>query len=94
MVEFGYVTICLNKLRTMLSTDTLEKYNCRVRYFLKHKLTGTDYRTLLNMVLFLNYPKWRSQNSLLISDCLKVMKDTVGVLNVPELLLVYLVSFI
>lgn len=90
--EFGHLTVCLNKLNNILSVKTLQKYNDQVRYFLKNKITETDYRTLLNIALFLNYPKWRSQNSLLISDCLKKMKNSVGLLNVPQLQLMYLVS--
>lgn len=61
-------------------------------HFLNTQLQGKDYKIILDIVLFLNYPQWRHQNSVLISRCLLLIKDDLDSLSISELMTAYEVN--
>lgn len=78
----------------MLTREVLARYKKCLNYFLDTKLEGNDYKTILDVVLFLNYPQWRQENTLLISKCLLFIKNDLDSLNVNELVTLYEVNII
>lgn len=51
-----------------------------------------EHRTILKILLFLNYPQWRNQNSELITKCILLFENNINKLNMVELLILYEVS--
>ncbi|KAJ8982983.1 hypothetical protein NQ317_001423 [Molorchus minor] len=92
--DLGHLTECLNRLNNMVTTKILDKYKEKLQDFVKHeKVTGANYPVLLKILIFLNYPKWSSQNATLISKCILLMENEIPLFNVKEIITLYEVLF-
>lgn len=70
--------------------ELLERYKAKLIEYLDNKrLVGTDYPTLLKIILFLNYPEWRDENILLIVKCILLLENEMNLLNVEDLTVLY-----
>lgn len=84
------LTVCLNKFHNLVTAELLEKYKAKVTELLDNKrLVGTDYPTLLKIILLLNYPEWRDKNILLISKCILSLENEINLLNIEDLTVLY-----
>ncbi|CAH1976024.1 unnamed protein product [Acanthoscelides obtectus] len=91
--ELGHLTTCLNKLHNIVTRETLSRYKEEVHLFLREKRLNTKDSTLLKIIMFLNYPQWRNQNIVLISQCILTLKEDINSFRVNELLMIYEVFF-
>ncbi|CAH1976025.1 unnamed protein product [Acanthoscelides obtectus] len=87
--ELGHLTTCLNKLHNIVTRETLSRYKEEVHLFLREKRLNTKDSTLLKIIMFLNYPQWRNQNIVLISQCILTLKEDINSFRVNELLMIY-----
>jgi hypothetical protein len=82
--------MCLNKLHKIVTEESFDKYKEKVESFIENGvITSSNYKTILQIIAFLNYPKWREKNSVLISKCILLMKHNLNELNVNEIILMY-----
>ncbi|KAG5885899.1 hypothetical protein JTB14_012146 [Gonioctena quinquepunctata] len=88
------LTLCLNKLHNIVTEEILEKYKDKIQLFIKsRKLKSSDHSAILRIILFLNYPEWRHTNTVLVADCISLLKNEINLLGVSELLILYEVFF-
>jgi hypothetical protein len=88
------LTMCLNKLHKIVTEESFDKYKEKVESFIENGvITSSNYKTILQIIAFLNYPKWREKNSVLISKCILLMKHNLNELNVNEIILMYEIFF-
>lgn len=84
------MTITLNKLHNVLTETELENYRNKVETFIKHKtLSGKDVKTVIEIISFLNYPKWREKSGLLIGQCLLLIKCHICDLDINEIIVLF-----
>nr|XP_008192822.1 PREDICTED: FAST kinase domain-containing protein 1 isoform X1 [Tribolium castaneum] len=84
------LTVSLNKLHRVVTNETLDKYKEKVENFIQSGLlTSSDYKVVLQIIAFLNYPKWREKNSVLISKCILLIKNNLNDLNMEEIMMLY-----
>ncbi|XP_044253945.1 FAST kinase domain-containing protein 1, mitochondrial isoform X2 [Tribolium madens] len=84
------LTVSLNKLYRVVTDETLDKYKEKVEIFIQNGfLTSSNYKVVLQIIAFLNYPKWREKNSVLISKCVLLIKNNLSDLNMNEIIMLY-----
>ncbi|RZC31754.1 uncharacterized protein BDFB_008114, partial [Asbolus verrucosus] len=88
------LTISLNKLHNVVTEEYLDKYKKKVEKFIENEIiTSEDYKVILQIISFLNYPKWRDKNSLLIAKCILLIKNNLSALNANEIIFLYEIFF-
>lgn len=84
------LTVALHKLHNVLTDEHLENYKNKVENFVKDKtLSEADAKTVLQIISFLNYPKWREKSGILMGQCMLLIKSRLCDLNINEIILLY-----
>lgn len=88
--DFTFLTTCFNSVYSVLPFDIFSKYKTKFKELLKNGvIKQTDYKTILKVSMFLNYPTWRHGNSDLLVSNLRLLKDNFSSFNVSEILNLY-----
>ncbi|CAH0560501.1 unnamed protein product [Brassicogethes aeneus] len=92
--DVGYLTDCLNKLHLIVNTDEFERYKKKIKSLLGNGiLTSEHTKVLIKIILLINYPHWRVDNSEFISKCILLMEKKIDAFTLDELILLYGVFF-
>lgn len=82
-----YLSICLSNLHDFITTEVLQKYKLKAEDMIERKvLTGEEYKTIIKMLFFLNYPTWRHENFDLIRKCNYLIKNNISELNANSII--------
>ncbi|KAJ3659143.1 hypothetical protein Zmor_010848 [Zophobas morio] len=92
--DLSNISVSLNKLHRVVTEESLDQYKTKVESLIANGfLTSKHYKVVLQIISFLNYPKWRDKNTVLISKCVSLVKDDVNNFNLNEVLILCEILF-
>lgn len=81
-------------MSTIINDDILLMYKKKVTELLESStIEPMEYKTIIRIMVLLNYPQWRERNAPLIIRCMELLKTHLHLLNVNELLAVHEVKY-